>query len=111
MCEIQFLKGDKMIDVEAEINKHKSCKDRSKLEKAIQEYKSLVLKYANNLTEAGKYNMVVQKLQEICDRLPRPNLKNTAIGGAKSSSVKTATITNEENTKISTEWKQRTGKL
>ena len=99
-----------MIDIEAEVGKHKNCKDRGKLEKVIQDYKSLALQYASNLALAGEYNMVVIKLQEICNRLPSPNLKNVTIGNKKSASVKTATITNEENINISNEWKQRTGK-
>ena len=99
-----------MIDVEAEVNKHRNCKERPKLEKVIQDYKSLALQCANNLALAGKYNLIIRKLQEICDRLPNLNLKNTAKGHAKHTPVKTATITSEENTKISTEWKKRTAK-
>jgi hypothetical protein len=101
---------NKMIDVEAEVNKHRNCKERPKLEKVIQDYKSLALQCANNLALAGKYNLVIRKLQEICDRLPSLNLKNTTKGHAKRTPVKTATITSEENTKISTEWKKRTAK-
>ena len=101
---------NKMIDVETEVNKHRNCKERPKLEKVIQDYKSLALQCANNLTLAGKYNLIVRKLQEICDRLPNLNLKNTTKGHAKRAPVKTATITSEENTKISTEWEKRTGK-
>jgi len=98
-----------MIDVEAEVNKHRNCKDRSKLEGVIQEYKNLVFKYASNLTLAGRYNTVVLKLQEICDKLPNPLTRNTA---ARTHGVplKTATVTSEENEKISAAWKQKTGK-
>jgi len=95
-----------MIDVEAEVNKHKSCTDRDKLERLIQEYKSLALQYAKDFTTAGKYNMVAQRLRTICDRLPAPHLKNARTTGT---SVKTATITSEDEAKIKAAWKQRAG--
>ena len=98
-----------MIDVDAEVNKHRNCKDRSKLEGVIQEYKNLVFKYASDLTLAGRYNAVVLKLQEICDKLPNPLTRNTT-ARPKGVSLKTATVTNEENAQISAAWKQKTGK-
>ena len=97
-----------MIDVETEVNKHKNCKDRAKLESIINEYKSLVLKHANNLAVAGQYNMVVLKLQEICDRLPGPPLRKTT-ASTLGVPVKTAAITKEESTRIDAEWKQKAG--
>ena len=96
-----------MINIEAEVNKHRNCKDRSKLEGVIQEYKNLVFKYASNLTLAGQYNTVVLKLQAICDRLPNPITRNTK---AQSVPLKTAAVTSEENAQISAAWKQKTGK-
>ena len=96
------------MDVEAEVSKHKTCKDPEKLERTIQEYKNLMLLHAKNLTLAGQYNMVVQKLQAICDKLPRPQLK-TVTGRRPGAQVKTAAITSEENTQINHEWNQRTG--
>ena len=97
-----------MIDVEAEVNKYKGCKDLGKLEAAIQEYKGLAFKYAGNLTLAGRYNKVVLKLQEIYNKLPNPLTKKPT---AKTQSVplKTASITNEENAQISAKWKKKTG--
>jgi len=95
-----------MIDVEAEINKHRNCKDRDKLERLIQEYKSLALQHAKNFAVAGKYNMVAHKLRGICDRLPAPYLKNPP-GSTSNAPVKTATITSEEDARISAAWKQK----
>jgi len=97
-----------MIDVEAEVNKHKNCRNRDELEKHIQEYKSLALQYAKDFTVAGKYNMVAHKLKEFCDKLPAPHLKNVT-SRTPSAPVKTATITKEENAQINAEWKQREG--
>jgi formate-dependent phosphoribosylglycinamide formyltransferase (GAR transformylase) len=97
-----------MIDVEAEINKHKGCKDRDKLERLIQEYKSLARQHAMNFTAAGQYNMVAHKLQEIFDKLPAPHLRKP-IGGTSGAPVKTATISNEENNRISAAWKKKAG--
>jgi len=97
-----------MINVEAEVNKHKACTDRGKLERLIQEYKSLALQYAKDFTAAGQYNMVAQRLQKICDRLPAPYLKNPS-GNTSSAPVKTATITSEEDARIKAAWKQRAG--
>jgi hypothetical protein len=97
-----------IVNVDAEVNKHKGCRDRNELEKHIQEYKSLALQYAKNFTVAGQYNMVAQRLQAICDRLPAPNLKNLAVR-ASSAPVKTATITSEEDARIKAAWKERAG--
>jgi len=97
-----------MLDVEAEVNKHKTCRDRAELEKRIQEYKNLALQHATNFTLAGEYNMVAQKLRAICDRLPAPRLRN--VSGQMSGPIKTATITNEEDARINAAWQQRTKK-
>jgi hypothetical protein len=96
-----------MINVEAELNKHKNCKDRDKLERLIQEYKSLALQHAKDFTTAGQYNMVAQKLRAICDRLPQ-HLKNQA--GRTSAPTKTANITGDENAKINAAWNQKASK-
>lgn len=96
-----------MIDVEAEVNKHKTCRNRDELERHIQEYKNLALQHAKNFTLAGRYNMVAQKLRAICERLPAQNLKSVSNRGP-SAPVKTVTITNEEDAKIKAAWNQRT---
>jgi len=101
--------GKKMIDVEAEVNKHRNCKDRGELGKLITEYKSLAIQYAKNFVLAGQYNMVAFKLQEICDKLPAPHLKNQ-FGSTHNAPVKTATITSEEQAKINAAWKQKAKK-
>jgi len=95
-----------MIDVEAEVNKHKTTRDRTELEKRIQEYKLLATENATNLVMAGQYSMVARKLQEICDRLPAPKLGNYSSG--KSGSAKTAHITSEEQARIDADWKKKT---
>jgi len=97
-----------VVNVEGEINKHKTCRDRGELEKAIQEYKNLAMEYATNFTLAGQYNMIAHKLQEICDRLPAPNLVRHSSGGSNIP-VKTVSITNEDEAKINAAWKQRAG--
>jgi len=93
-----------MIDVEAEVNKYKTTKDRAELEKRVQEYKQLATQNATNLVMAGQYSMVARKLQDICDRLPAPKLVKHSAG----SPAKTADITSEEQAKISADWKRRT---
>jgi hypothetical protein len=98
------------MDVEAEVNRHKTCRDRSKLEMLIQEYKGLAIQYATNFVMASQYNEVAHKLQKICDSLPAPHLKNipgTTHGGAP---VKTANITSEEDARIKDAWRQKTGR-
>jgi len=97
-----------MINVEAEINKHKNCRDRDELERHIQEYKNLALQHAKNFTIAGQYNTVAQKLREICDRLPAQRLKSVT-GKTSGAPVKTVTITSEEDAQIKAAWKQRAG--
>jgi hypothetical protein len=98
-----------MIDVEAEVNKHRNIKERDKLQVAINGYKNLARQHAANLVLAGQYSTVAFKLQEICDRLPAPNLKGRT-GSTASASTKTATITGEEKSRIKDAWKQKTGK-
>jgi len=95
-----------MINVDAELSKYKNCRDRDELERRITEYKNLALKNANNMITAGKYSTVALKLKEICDKLPAPRLKKLA-GGAHDAQVKTATITNEENSQINADWEKR----
>ena len=97
-----------MIDVEAEVNKYKNSRDRDQLEKAIQEYKNFALQNATNLVVAGQYSTVAKKLKEICDRLPPPNLVKHQAGRTQGAQAKTVTITNEEQNKISADWKKRT---
>ena len=95
-----------MINVEAEVSKHKSCKDRDELGRRIKDYKNLALQHANDIVLAGQYNMVVLKLQEICDKLPAPRLKNIP-GSTSGTQVKTAKITKEENARIDAAWNKR----
>jgi hypothetical protein len=98
-----------MLNVEAEVNRYKNCRDRDELEKRIKEYKDLALHHSKNITAAGLYNKVALKLQEIYNKLPAPNLKNLANSKYRTP-VKTAKITNEESAKINADWKQRAGK-
>jgi len=95
-----------MVDVEAEVNKHRNCKDRAELGRLIQDYKGLAIQYAKNFVVAGQYNMVAFKLQEICDRLPSSPLKSIP-GSKQGAKVKTATITSEEQAKINAAWRQK----
>jgi hypothetical protein len=97
-----------MVNVEAEVSKHKNCRDRDELGRLIKEYKSLAIQFASNMVMAGQYNKVALKLQEICDRLPAPNLKYPT-GNNLNIPVKTANITSEENARINTAWKKKTG--
>ena len=97
-----------MINVEAEVSKYKNCKDRDELVKLINEYKRLALKHANSIVAAGQYNMVAFKLQEICEKLPVPQIKNLT-SSTSHVPVKTAAITNEENARISAAWNERAG--
>ena len=96
-----------MIDVEAEVNKHKTIKDRAELERRILEYKNLAIQNATNLVAAGQYSMVARRLQEISDRLPAPKLA-TYPAGSTGGSAKTAKITSEEQARINADWKRRT---
>jgi hypothetical protein len=97
-----------IVNVEAEVNKHRSCRDRDEMGRAISEYKNLARQHATNIVLAGQYNTVALKLQEICDKLPAPHLRNIS-GHSQGSSTKTATITSEENNRINAAWKQKTG--
>jgi len=98
-----------MISVEDEVNKHKTCKDRGELGRLIKDYKNLALQNASNLVVAGQYSTVAQKLQEICDRLPAPQLFRYASGN-KGDHVKTASISEEEHKKIDDAWKKKAKK-
>ena len=99
-----------MINVEDEVKKYVNSKDRNELERMINEYKSLALQHAANLSLAGQYNQVAQKLQEICDRLPAPKLARHSAGSAQSGPAKTASITSEEQARIDADWKKKTKK-
>ena len=98
-----------MINVEAEVNKHKN-KSRDLLEKEIQEYKYLAREHAQDIYLAGQYNMVEFKLQEIFDKLPAPRLKNVPGSNLGSVPVKTANISRDEKAKINAAWKKKAGK-
>jgi hypothetical protein len=98
-----------MVSVEAELSKYKNCKERDKLEMAIVEYKNLARQYANNLSIAGQYSTVALRLQEICDKLPAPNLK-IRTGNTQSAPTKTAHISGEEKGRIRDAWRQKTNK-
>ena len=93
-----------MINVEAEVNKHRNCKDRDEFVRLIKDYKNLALQNATNLVMAGQYTTVAHKLQEICDKLPAPNLIKHMASSTNAAPVKTANITNEEKARISTAW-------
>jgi len=97
-----------MINVEAEVNKHKNIKDRGELSLIIKEYKSLALQHANDLMLAGQYNTVMLKLQEICDKLPAPRLKKIP-SQAPGAPTKTARISKEEKDKINAAWSRKAG--
>ena len=98
-----------MINVEDEVNKHRNSKDRNELVRQIQEYKNLALQHASDIVLAGQYSMVAHKLQEICEKLPDPNLKRI-VSGTQGAKTKTAKISKEENARISAAWKKRAGK-
>ncbi|GBU28708.1 hypothetical protein R84B8_02268 [Treponema sp. R8-4-B8] len=95
-----------VIDVDFEVNKYKNCKDRDELTRLIKEYKNLAMQNAEDFSTAGKYNSVAFKLQEICDKLPPPNLKNPA-ASRKSAPTKTANLTKEERARIESEWEKK----
>lgn len=98
-----------MVSVEAEVSKFKNCKDRDELIRQIKEYKNQALQHANNMTLAGQYNMVALKLQEICDKLPAPRLKNI-VSSAPAAQTKTAKISKEEKVKINDAWNKKASK-
>jgi len=95
-----------VLDVDFEVNKHKNCKDRDELTMLIKEYKNLAMQNASDFSIAGKYNSIAFKLQEICDKLPPPTLKNP-LANKKSVATKTANLTREEQARIEREWKQK----
>jgi len=96
-----------MIGVEAEVNKYKNCRDRDELLRAIKEYKNQALQHATNLVLAGQYSTVALRLQEICDKLPAPQLVKYP-AGKTGDQVKTATVTREEQAKIDAAWRKKT---
>ena len=96
-----------MINVEAEVNKHKNCKDRDELGRQIKNYKNLAIQSAANLVAAGQYTMIVKKLQEIYDKLPAPSIKLPTCN-KPNTPVKTAAITSEEKARINDAWSKKT---
>jgi len=98
-----------MVSVEDEVNKHKNCKDRGELGRLIKDYKNLALQNASNLVVAGQYSTVAQKLQEICDRLPAPQLFRYPTG-KNGGQVKTASISEDEHKKIDAAWRKKAKK-
>jgi len=99
-----------MINVEAEVSKHKYCKDRDELGRIIKDYKNLAIQVAaKDLIAAGQYNAVVLRLQEICDKLPAPRIK-IITGSEHNTPVKTATISKEEEAKINAAWRKKAKK-
>jgi len=97
-----------IVNVEAEVNKYK-IKGRDEIERAIQDFKSLAMQHAKDFTLAGQYNMVAQKLREICDKLPPPNLRPHT-SSAPRASVKTVALNNEDKAKIDAAWEKRAGR-
>jgi hypothetical protein len=97
-----------MIGIEDEVNKHRNCRERDKLEAIIKDYKNMALQHAQNMVLAGQYNTVAHKLQEICDKLPAQHLKHP-VGSTHTAPVKTADITSAENARIKAEWDQKAG--
>jgi len=98
-----------IIDVKGEINKYKSCTDRDKLERAIQDFKNLALQNASDVNAAMQINSIVLELQKMCDKLPAPKLKNI-VSGKSNIPVKTARISSHEAAKIDAEWQKKAGK-
>ena len=98
-----------MINVDAEVNKHKNVRDRGELGLIINEYKSLALQNSDNIFMAGQFNMVAHKLQEIWEKMPAPALKKLP-GASSGAPTKTARISKEEKAKISDAWVKRAGK-
>jgi hypothetical protein len=92
------------------VNKYKNCRDRDELTRQIKSYKDLALQYATNLAMAAQYTTVAHKLQEICDKLPPPQLIKYPAGSTRSAPVKTATITSEEQARISADWRKKAKK-
>jgi hypothetical protein len=95
-----------MTGIEAILDKYKNCKDHDELVRQIKEYKNLALQHAENLVLAGQYSSVAHKLQEICDKLPAPHIIKHPT--STNTPVKTATITNEEHSKINDAWNKKT---
>jgi len=98
------------MDVESEVNRYKHCKDRDELGRLIKNYKNLALQNATNLTMAGQYTKVAQRLQEICDKLPVPQLIRYPAGSAHNTPTKTAMISDEEHAKINAAWNNKAKK-
>jgi len=99
-----------VINVENEVNKHRHCKDRDELGRLIKEYKNLAIQHAADFVLAGNYNSVAFKLQEICDKLPAPNLKIPSGNSQHAVPVKTPTITKEEQARINDAWSKKAKK-
>ncbi|MCL2276274.1 MAG: hypothetical protein FWC21_00105 [Treponema sp.] len=96
-----------MINVDAEVSKHKNVKDRDEMIRCIKDYKNLALQHANDMMVAGQYNAVAFKLQEICDKMPAPRLKQIP-SSSPSAATKTAKITKDERKRIDADWSKKT---
>jgi len=97
-----------MINVDAEVSKHKNVKDRDEMVRCIKEYKNLALQHANDMMAAGQYNAVAFKLQEICDKMPAPRLKQIPTAGP-AAATKTAKISKDEKKRIDADWHKKIG--
>ncbi|MCL2180066.1 MAG: hypothetical protein FWB83_04775 [Treponema sp.] len=97
-----------MVNVDAEVSKHKNCKDRDELSRVIKDYKDLAFQHASDMITAGQYNMVAMKLQEICDKMPAPRLKRIP-GHTDGAPTKTTSISKEEKARINADWRKKTG--
>ena len=95
-----------MINVEAEVSKHKNTKDRDMLGSTIRDYKNLALSSAGDIVLAGQYNLVALKLQEIYDKMPAPRMKSMP-ARTPGAQTKTATTSREEKSKINAAWNKR----
>ncbi|MCL2244474.1 MAG: hypothetical protein FWC03_08415 [Treponema sp.] len=99
-----------MINVEAEVNKHKNMKDKGELGLIISEYKNLALQNSSNIVMAGQFNMVAHKLQEFYEKLPTPGLKKIPGNTQGGAQTKTAKISKDEKAKINDAWNKRATK-
>ena len=95
------------MNVEAEVNKFRTCKDHDELLRQIKKYKNLAVQHAANLVTAGQYSSIALKLQEIHDKLPAQKLKKPITSNTQKVTVKTASISKEEQKKIDDEWKNK----
>ena len=94
------------MNVQAEVDKYKNCKDRDEIGRAIKDYKNLALQSANDIVTAGQFNLVAHKLQERYDAMPAPRLKSIPTG-SPNAPTKTAKIGREEKAKINAAWNKK----